>query len=415
MNTPSRVLPIACMVFGLAGAMPGHAQDALAFLTSSTGTGNLGSWPDAAGATGASAGDAICRAHAQRAGLANTGTFVAWLSTSTDDAGCRIRGLGGRLVDNCGLPEGALPVAGPWKRVDGTPFMDHIDAVIERGRLFRALELTEAGTRLAEPANISAFTATGPDGAVDTLNGVRTCADWTSSVAGDDVPVGSAHRTTEHWTARRAVSCGAQARLLCLDTSSAAPIRPREYGRPVFLSATWGSGDLSTWALAGGASGVEGADAVCRSEAQAAGLPLADTFKAWLSSSVHPAPGRFAWDGPWARLDGMRIADSIADLVDGDIRTSINLTAVSPLYQPGFSVLSGTFADGSGAVGTCDDWTSDSFDVTKLAGRSNMVQSQWTWHDFPPGFPSPCSSAGRLYCFADSDQLFADDGEWPRY
>lgn len=414
MTRPTLAAQLWGAMFALAAESPAQAQDALAFATTSTGSGDLASWPDAAGATGAAAGDAICRAHAQRAGLANAGAFVAWLSTSTDDAGCRIRGLDGTLADNCGLPEGALPVAGPWKRVDGTPFMDHIDAVIERGRLFRALELTEVGTRLDESTNISVFTATAADGALDSSAGLRTCQDW-SSAGTTDVPVGSVHRTTGHWTALRAVFCSGAARLLCLDPSPAAPIRPREYGRPVFLSATWGTGNLATWALAGGATGTAAADAVCRSEAQAAGLPLADTFKAWLSTSTQTAPQRFAWDGPWARPDGMRVADGIADLVDGDIRTSINLTLVSPLYQPGLTAISSTYADGSAAPSTCQDWTSDASDDSYLAGRSNMVQAQWSWHNFPTNFPLPCSGTARLYCFADSDQLFADDTEWPRY
>ena len=62
-----------------------------AFVTSSSGTGNLGSWPDAGsglpgvgGFVGLDAADAICQAHASRAGL--SGTYVAWLSDASTDA-----------------------------------------------------------------------------------------------------------------------------------------------------------------------------------------------------------------------------------------------------------------------------------------------------------------------------------------
>ncbi len=47
------------------------------FVTSVKGSGDLSTWPDANGKTGIEAGDAICQARAQTAGL--SGTFIAWL------------------------------------------------------------------------------------------------------------------------------------------------------------------------------------------------------------------------------------------------------------------------------------------------------------------------------------------------
>jgi len=53
------------------------------FVTSVKGNGDLSSWPDAGGRTGIEAGDAICSARADAAGL--SGTFAAWLSDTDND------------------------------------------------------------------------------------------------------------------------------------------------------------------------------------------------------------------------------------------------------------------------------------------------------------------------------------------
>ena len=82
-----------------------EAQERVAFVTSVTGTADLGSWPESGSAVGAAAGDAICRTLAADAGLANAGTFIAWLSTTTDDAYCRLHGFSGKKSANCGQAE----------------------------------------------------------------------------------------------------------------------------------------------------------------------------------------------------------------------------------------------------------------------------------------------------------------------
>src|SRR5262249_31661581 len=62
------------------------------FVTSGTHDGDLGQWLfdlDGQVASGAAAGDGVCKYYAQQAGLDPT-HFRAWLSTTTDDAFCRI-------------------------------------------------------------------------------------------------------------------------------------------------------------------------------------------------------------------------------------------------------------------------------------------------------------------------------------
>src|SRR5690606_10801402 len=56
--------------------------------------------------------DQACRS------AANSEQVVAWFSDESDDALCRLAGLGGKVTDNCG--QDTLPVVeGPWVRADG--------------------------------------------------------------------------------------------------------------------------------------------------------------------------------------------------------------------------------------------------------------------------------------------------------
>ena len=63
---------------------------ALVFVTSAIGTGQLGSWPQADGATGIDAGYKICQSLAAVAGLPSPASFVPWLSTNLVDARDRL-------------------------------------------------------------------------------------------------------------------------------------------------------------------------------------------------------------------------------------------------------------------------------------------------------------------------------------
>lgn len=397
----------ATALLTLAIAAPGQAQPLQAFLTSSTGTGNLASWPDAGGATGLAAADAICRAHATRAGLAQPNEFVAWLSSLQDGAWCRVRGLGGSRDNNCGQP-GTLPSAGPWVRTDGLPFLADIDRAVLEGRVYRAAELDENGNSVIDPALTAHFTATGPGGYI----GFDTCADWTSATEAGAIS-GWPNRTTGDWAGDlRFTACSQPARLLCLQRGVGEAVQPRQFGRIAFLSAALGNGNLATWPGAGGATGLAAGDAVCRSEAQANGLAFPDSFRAWLSDATTNARDRFAFDGPWARLDGVRVADNLADLTDGTVGTGITLQA-DGVYQPGLSPLTGTTAAGLTAESHCQGWTSADPGQPGIRGRTNAVQEHWSRQLFFGPTGGPCSLSGRLYCLSDSDQLFADANELP--
>jgi len=97
----------------------------VAFVTRGFGTGNLRSWPNApaSATTGREAGDGICQAEADAAGL--KGTFVALLSSNTVaqgryDAGLSCVRFDGKQLPNCGQP--SLPVdQAPWLSLERLP------------------------------------------------------------------------------------------------------------------------------------------------------------------------------------------------------------------------------------------------------------------------------------------------------
>lgn len=400
--------PLATLALAAMCVTSAQAQPLQAFLTSSTGTGNLASWPDAGGATGLAAADEICRAHALRAGLPEADGFVAWLSTQADGAYCRVRGLTGSRANNCGVT-GTLPSAGPWVRTDGLPFLAPIDQAIDEGRVYRAAEVDEYGDSVIDPALTAHFTATGPGG----YNALDTCFDWTTASRDEGTIGGWPNRTAADWSGDfRAAWCDQPARLLCMQRGQGDAVQPRQFGRVAFAAAAIGTGDLSTWPGANGATGLAAGDAVCRSEAQANGLAFAERFRAWLSDAETDARDRFEFDGPWARLDGVRVADNLADLTDGSLQTSINLQA-DGTYLVGLAPFTGTLASGQVGESHCLGWTSSAPNQVGIRGRQNAVQEHWTRQLFLGPTGAPCNIPGRLYCLSDSDELFADDNEFP--
>ena len=84
----SGVFRLYCFDPGTGGALSGSgsAPGAWVFVTSASGTADLGAWPEAAGRTGLAAGDAICRSAAASGHLPAADTYVAWLSIAGSPA-----------------------------------------------------------------------------------------------------------------------------------------------------------------------------------------------------------------------------------------------------------------------------------------------------------------------------------------
>ncbi len=142
------------------------------------------------------------------------------------------------------------------------------------------------------------------------------------------------------WSTPRNGSCVQQFHLICAERGRVVPVPPpAETGRIAFVTETlWFGND-----------GLAGADALCATEATAAGLP--GTFRAWLGSSAGGPDARFSTTGePWRRVDGPRLAPTAAAFLTGDpLTTFANRTAQGAVV----STNTWTGADGQ----HCSDWT----------------------------------------------------------
>jgi hypothetical protein len=391
---------VAALLISLSTSSVGSAAgERVVFVTSVTGNGDLGSWPDAGMETGTAAGDAICRARALAAGLANSSNFVAWLSDSIDDAYCRLHNLSGKKVTNCG--QSTLPVAaGPWLHPNGIPFGEAIDQLLSpNGVVYTALQVDEFGSAL--PAFAGFFTATQDGGALDTIR--TTCGDWASS-SSQLAATGSESRTTQNWTNSGGGDCGTTSRLICMETQAGPAVPPFEVpGRIAFVTSVTGAGDLGSWPDAGGKMGIAAGDAICQARATAAGLDEPSSFKAWLSDGTTDAIDRFVNDGRWVRLDGIPVAENKADLTDGVLFAPINVSETGA-YQGNWGVWSGTQFTGFGTGTDCAGWTVGTDGTSGTKGTSNDLRF-WTH----PSSLTCNFSGARLYCLSDSPlPIFAD-------
>jgi len=124
--------------------------------------------------------DAICQTLASNAGL--SGTFKAWLSTTTTSAASRL-----------------THSTHPYRLVDGTLVANDWTDLTD-GSISVSIHETESG---ASVAGEFAWTNTNADGSADAYD----CAGWTSSSASDLGEVGSTADTTAMWTKRAPYYC----------------------------------------------------------------------------------------------------------------------------------------------------------------------------------------------------------------
>lgn len=213
---------LVCLETGPPAAMPPIAASgpaALAFVTASTGTAELSSWPGAHSLTGLEAGDEICRAEAAAARLPQAASFVAWLSNSAIDARDR------------------LPTGLGWARLDGVAIASNRVDLVD-GRLSAPLNLTSAGLYLPEAqGEILAWTGTAFDGTV--LAG-STCADWTATA--DLGLAGEIYLSSAAWTDGRPADCASELPIFCFSSVELLFWDPFE------------SGTLERWSVTEGAT-----------------------------------------------------------------------------------------------------------------------------------------------------------------
>jgi len=382
-----------------AEAPEGVSEPRHMFVTSVEGTGDLGSWPEAGGATGITAGDTICRTLALQQGLPNAIEYRAWLSDFFNDAFCRIRGLGGLKSNNCG--QAFLSANGPWTRLDGVPFSGDLFALTSNGPMSTA---TVDETGQPTPINL-VFTGTKSDG---TRHPDR-CDNWSNGSDTDMAMTGRTDTTIFNWTETWAQPCDL-GHLMCFDPGFPADPLPRETAPAglVFVTSAKGTGDLSSWPLAGGMAGLAGADTVCRQSAAAAGLPFPHSYVAWLSTPGNPVGNALPGDLPWRRLDGVRVADSLSDLTSGSLRAPINVDEQGVYGFTG--VWTGTDEFGQPTGMHCSDWTSGNIGFSGEYGICNRTNKVWT----KTASARSCDSEYALYCLSTvvaTPEIFIDGFE----
>lgn len=171
-----------------------HGIGALAFITSTTGTGNLASWTGSGGSSGLAGADNVCRARALAADLPEPDSFVAWLSTTAVDAKDRIT------------------TNGPFRRVDG-PMIASSKADLLDGLLATSLAVTDLGTYLPAP---NAYTGTSIAG-VDTG---ANCTNWTNPAINVGATFGQASLASNNWTTYfQTASCDTANHLYCFSNT----------------------------------------------------------------------------------------------------------------------------------------------------------------------------------------------------
>jgi len=148
----------------------------------------------------------------------------------------------------------------------------------------------------------------------------------------------------------------------------------------------------------GSLGGLDGADAICQTEATEAGL--SGIYRAWLSDSVEGPDTRFLQSTiKYVLVDGTLVAGDWADLTDGNLLSPINVTGtglpVSYAFFPWTNTLQSgepNNAEEAPVFDCCDDWTSYA-----TAGRiGNVDLTNWEWTEFSA---MSCGEAMPLFCF----------------
>ena len=144
----------------------------------------------------------------------------------------------------------------------------------------------------------------------------------------------------------------------------------------------------------GNLSGLSGADTICSSAAEEAGLP--GSYKAWLSDDNSNAIDRFATTTRgFVRVDGKPFADALDDLKKGAVDYPIQVDEHGNPLADDALVFTGTIGNGKkgGGIYMCTNWSS----ATGFAagGYANAGTGVWT----NKTTIAECSDFAHLYCF----------------
>jgi len=159
-------------------------------------------------------------------------------------------------------------------------------------------------------------------------------------------------------------------------------------GKVVFVTSSVYDGNLG---------GLAGADLICQTEAEDAGL--SGTYKAWLADSTGAAPiNSFVHsDLPYVLVDHTVVANDWVDLTDRSLANPINSTPYGYLPSVPYvwtNVSPGGVALTTNPIESCGDWTTNS-DYVGPWTETTYVTPEWTE---PAGFEL-CYVSFSLYCF----------------
>ena len=330
--------------------------------------------PAALGVPSLATADGYCAARAAAGHLGGT-KWLAWLSTSSVNAASRLSDTGG------------------WLRTDGKLFATDLTSLItapyltSAGTVYYPPRVDEFGSEAASPTTPT--TGTHVDG---TASAGQTCNDFTDPTQPSPL-LGETTRSSVGWTENQtdpAGSCGPSLEfpIYCFEADfSATPPKPQLPASSRIAFVTRGYFDAS--------SGVSGADGLCASEASSA--HLSGTFIALLATSTASATSRLSLTGPnWYRPDGVQITNTPADLANGTIHASINVTADGAGYFGDvFTFTGGQTVPGSPSAisATCQDWTSNSSTLMAPFGSANESYV-WFW----TGGGASCALGAPVFC-----------------
>lgn len=151
----------------------------------------------------------------------------------------------------------------------------------------------------------------------------------------------------------------------------------------------------------GSLGGIDGADAICVQLANTAGLVKPEGYRAWLSVGENDTPNTRIpkVNAPYYRLDGEKLAENIADLLDGKLKSPLN---VNELKEPDIKgkVWTNTTPAGNMASDMDDCQSFHSMEVADAAivGRPDDTDAGWTQQ----ALMASCIDTWRLYCFSEA-------------
>ncbi|MCB1581059.1 MAG: hypothetical protein H6859_10865 [Rhodospirillales bacterium] len=206
------------------------------------------------------------------------------------------------------------------------------------------------------------------------------CSYWSST--GPTGNNGQNSRVDSQWSYAGSQSCTASNHLYCFQQAND-PVGPH---KKVFISSA-----SYTGAAVGG---VTGADSKCQALADAEGL--GGTYKAWISDSnglTAPSASFTQASIPYRLVNGRRIADDWADLINAANPTTITIDETGAL-QVNKKVWTNVHTNGNqiNLSGNCSDWGSTA--GSAYNGESWRLDSYWSYSN-----ATACSTALHLYCF----------------